>query len=260
MNTRLMAFPLVLIAAIAPTTASAAEQWVDLTHPLSARSVFWPTSQPFELRTDAEGMTEAGYYYSAYSFSGSEHGGTHIDAPVHFAKGGQSVDQVPLWRLIGDAVVIDVSAQAQRDRDYRIPVAELEAWETANGRIPDGSIVLLRTGYSRFWPVAEDYLGTALRGEAGVKALHFPGLHPDAARWLVEQRKVKSVGIDTASIDYGQSSTYGSHVALMSANVPAFENLANLDGLPARGAFIVALPARIEGGSGGPLRIVARLP
>lgn len=253
----------VLLAAIIsliPVPGHADQSWVDLTHALSSESVFWPTARPFELTTDAKGYTDAGYYYSAYSFSAAEHGGTHIDAPVHFAEGRMSVDEIPLDRLIGPAVVVDVSSRALANRDYLVSVADFGDWERAHGPIPGDSIVLIRTGYSDFWPDAERYLGTAERGQAGVNALHFPGLDPDAAKWLVDERSIKSLGIDTASIDYGQSKTFGTHVTLMTANVPAFENVAHLERLPATGAFVVALPAKIEGGSGGPLRIVARLP
>ena len=133
-------------------------------------------------------------------------------------------------------------------------------WERSNGEIPAGTIVLIRTGYSRLWPDASRYLGTAERGEAAVAKLHFPGLHPDAARWLAESRRPKAVGLDTASIDYGQSTLYESHRVLFERNIPAFENVANLDKLPVKGAFIVALPMKIKGGSGGPLRIVAIVP
>ncbi len=248
-----------LIAAALIPLSAAAEEWVDLTHALSSESVFWPTAAPFELRTEAEGMTDEGYYYSAYSFSAAEHGGTHLDAPIHFAAGKRTVDEVPLDNLIGAAVVIDVAEASLANRDYQVSVADFDRWEAAHGALPVGSIVLIRTGYSRFWPDAERYLGTALRGEAGVAALHFPGIHPAAARWLVE-RNVRAVGIDTASIDYGQSKRFESHVILMTANIPAFENVAGLEQLPATGAFVVALPVKIEGGSGGPLRIVARLP
>jgi len=248
------------IALLAAASAARADQdWIDLTHPLGAESVFWPTAEKFELTTVAKGMTEAGYYYSAYSFCAAEHGGTHIDAPVHFAEGGMSVDQIPLSRLIGDAVVIDVTAAAAKNRNYLIGVDDITGWEATHQRIPDDTIVLLRTGYSRYWPDAEAYLGTAVRGEEGVALLHFPGLDPEAAAWLVAERKLKAVGIDTASIDYGQSKTYGSHVALMTHNVPAFENVTNLDKLPATGVTVVALPVKIEGGSGGPLRIIARV-
>ncbi len=233
--------------------------WVDLTYALGSDSIFWPTAKRFELTTDSEGMTEAGYYYSAYSFSSAEHGGTHIDAPIHFAQDHLSVDQIPLTALIGSAVVIDVSEKALANRDYQVGVADFMGWEKTHGRIPEDSIVLVRTGYGRYWPDAEKYLGTAERGQAGVAALHFPGLDPEAARWLVSERVIKSFGIDTASIDFGQSKSFATHVTLLSANIPAFENVANMDLLPATGALVVALPAKIKGGSGGPLRIVARL-
>ena len=236
------------------------ETWVDLTHDLSSEAVFWPTAEPFRLLVDAEGETDAGFYYSAYRFTTAEHGGTHIDAPVHFAKGRQTVDEVPLTRLIGPAFVIDVTKAVDADRDYQIRTDDIVAWERRYGRLPPNAIVLFRTGFGRYWPDAERYLGTAERGDAAVAKLHFPGLHPEAAAWLRNEREVASVGIDTASIDYGQTRTFPTHVTLMEANIPAFENVANLDRLPATGSFVVALPIKIRGGSGGPLRIVARLP
>jgi kynurenine formamidase len=241
-------------------STAVADTWVDLTHDLSADAVFWPTADPFRMTTDFEGMTERGYFYSAYSFTTAEHGGTHIDAPVHFAEGRRSVNEIPLEQLIGDAVVVDVTAQVAKNRDYRISRDDFAAWEARNGSMPPDSIVLLRTGFSRYWPDAKAYLGTAERGEAGAAALSFPGLGTEAARWLVEERRIKAVGIDTASIDYGKSRDFATHVELMTHNVPAFENVAQLDRLPPTGAFVVALPVKIRGGSGGPLRIVARLP
>jgi kynurenine formamidase/ketosteroid isomerase-like protein len=233
--------------------------WIDLSHELSPDAVFWPTAAPFAMTTDFEGMTDKGYFYSAYSFCTAEHGGTHIDAPVHFAEGAHHVNEIPVDQLIGAAVVIDVSAAVQADRDHRISVADFEAWEAQHGAIPAGSIVLLRTGFGQYWPDAAKYLGTARRGAEAVAELSFPGLHPEAATWLMEHRGIKAVGIDTASIDHGKSSHFETHVALMTHNVPAFENVANLDRLPPTGAFVVALPTKIRGGSGGPLRIVARL-
>ena len=235
-------------------------EWIDLGYDLSAETVYWPTSAPFVMETVAEGRTEAGYYYSAYAFCAAEHGGTHIDAPIHFAEGKRTVDEIPLSQLIGPAVNIDVSERTLADRDYLITVEDIAAWEARHGRIEDGNIVFLQTGYGKYWPDAARYLGTAKRGPEGVAELHFPGLHPEAARWLVSKRRIRAVGIDTASIDYGQSKTYESHVALMTADVPAFENVANLESLPARGAHVVALPIKIKGGSGGPLRIAAFLP
>ena len=233
---------------------------IDLSHDYSDQTVFWPTAESFKLEKVADGVTEQGYYYAANNFATSEHGGTHIDAPVHFAKGHWSVDQIPLEKLVGDAVVVDVTARCASQPDYRVATEDLTAWEQTNGPIAPGAIVLIRTGYSTFWPDAARYLGTAERGAAAVAKLHFPGLHPDAAKWLAETRKVKAVGLDTASIDYGQSTMYESHRILYERDIPAFENLTSLERLPARGALIVALPMKIKGGSGAPLRAVAFVP
>lgn len=235
-------------------------QWIDLSYDFSPETIYWPTSEPFKLETVAEGRTEKGYYYSAYKFCASEHGGTHIDAPVHFAEGRQSVDEIPLTQLIGPAVKIDVSQKAIADSDYLIGVDDFTNWESQNGQIPDGSIVLLQTGYGQYWPDRLKYLGTDKRGPEGVAELHFPGLKPDAAEWLIKNRKIKAVGIDTASIDYGQTQTFDTHVVLMSQNIPALENVANMDKVPARGAEITALPMKIKRGSGGPVRIIAFIP
>ncbi|MEM8488985.1 MAG: cyclase family protein [Bacteroidota bacterium] len=234
--------------------------WIDLTYAFSDETLYWPTSALFQMDTVAVGYMEGGFYYESYQVATAEHGGTHLDAPVHFSEGKQSTEQIPLDRLIGPASVVDVSAQAAADRDYLVTTADIIAWEASHGELPDGNILLIRTGYGAHWPDAEKYLGTALRGAEGVANLHFPGLHPDAAQWLVDNRNISALGIDTASIDYGQSTTYSSHVALFAANIPAFENVANMDQLPATGAHVVALPMKIKGGSGGPLRIIARLP
>ncbi|TXS96533.1 cyclase family protein [Parahaliea maris] len=248
-----------LLLLLLVTQTAAAERWIDLTHTLSDKAVFWPTADPYQRETVFEGMTEGGYFYSAYVFKTAEHGGTHIDAPVHFAKGKRTVDEIPLSQLIGDAVVVDVSEAVASDRDYRVSVADLQRWESSHGTIPRGSIVLLRTGFGQFWPDPERYLGTALRGEAGAAALSFPGLGTAAADWLISERGLAAVGIDTASIDYGKSRDFSTHVRLMKDDIPAFENVAGLEQLPATGAFVVALPAKLAGGSGAPLRIVARI-
>jgi kynurenine formamidase len=233
---------------------------VDLSHAYDAQSIFWPTAEPFRLERVADGVTPAGYYYAANNFFTSEHGGTHIDAPIHFAQGHPTVDAIPLERLAGDAVVVDVTRASEQQRDYQITAADLGAWERDNGAIPSNCIVLFRTDFSRRWPDAAAYLGTAERGDEAAAKLHFPGLHPDAARWLIANRSPKAVGIDTASIDYGPSSLFETHRALFERDIPAFENLTALDRLPLRGAVVVALPMKIKGGSGAPLRAVAMLP
>jgi len=232
---------------------------VDLTYAFDANSVYWPTAEQFKLETDFEGMTDKGYFYSAYRYSAAEHGGTHLDSPVHFAKGRHTVDELPLEQLMGAGVVIDVTAQCASNPDYLVSVADFENWEKRNGRIPPGTIVLLRTGFGKFYPDRKKYLGTEERGAEAVAKLHFPGLDPAAARWITTNRSIKAIGLDTASIDYGQSTLFESHRALFEKNVPAFENVANLDQLPAKGFSVIALPMKIKGGSGGPLRIIAIL-
>ncbi|MGH9175114.1 MAG: cyclase family protein, partial [Vicinamibacterales bacterium] len=244
----------------AATTQFPTGELVDLSHAYDAQAIFWPTAEPFRLDKVADGMTPAGYYYASNNFFTSEHGGTHIDAPVHFAQGRQSVDQIPLERLVGSTVVVDVTEASNANADYQITVEDLQRWEQEHGAIDADAIVLLRTGFSRHWPDAASYLGTAERGEPAVAQLHFPGLHPDAAKWIVANRPIKAIGIDTASIDYGQSTLYESHRVLYERNIPAFENLTALDRLPERGAFIVALPMKIRNGSGAPLRAVAIVP
>jgi kynurenine formamidase len=232
-------------------------KWIDLSYDFSAQTLYWPNNPTgFKLDTGAEGVTSLGYYYSSYAFSAPEHGGTHLDAPVHFAAHGLSVDKVPLEKLTGDAVVIDVSAKALNDRDYLISVNDITDWEAKNGTIKENMIVLFKTGYGQFYPDAEKYFGTAERGAQAIPKLHFPGIDPKAAEWLV-QHKIKAVGLDTPSIDYGQSKDFKTHQILLGASIPGFENIANLNLLPVKGAYVVALPMKIKNGSGGPLRIIA---
>ena len=229
---------------------------VDLTHAYGSRTLFWPTSPTkFTLERLAFGKTEGGYFYAANTLCTPEHGGTHLDAPLHFAEGRRSTDQVPLEQLIAKAVVIDVTAQAGKDRDYRLTREDVLAFEKAHGPITAGTIVLLRTGWSRHWPNASAYLGDDTPGDAS--KLSFPSYGGEAARLLVAERRVAALGIDTASIDYGRSTDFQVHRVVAAQNVPGFENLTNLDQLPATGAIVIALPMKIEGGSGGPLRAVA---
>jgi kynurenine formamidase len=253
-----------LAAACAAPEPSAAAfpsgELVDLSHGYDARTLYWPTSEKFRLDKVSEGVTPAGYYYSANNLFTAEHGGTHIDAPIHFAAGRPTVDQVPLDRSFGPAVVVDAVEQSQANPDYQVTTDDLLRWEREHGQISGDAIVLIRTGFAQRWPDAAGYLGTSQRGAEAVAQLHFPGLHPDAARWLTANRPVKAVGIDTASIDYGQSTRFESHRALFEHDIPAYENLTALDRLPPIGAFVVALPMKITGGSGGPLRAVAILP
>ena len=132
-------------------------------------------------------------------------------------------------------------------------------WKEKFGKIKDRTIILLRTGYGKYYPNKIEYLGTELKGAEGVSNLHFPGLDPKAADWLVKERNIKAVGLDTPSIDYGQSTEFMSHRILCEKEIPIFENVANLDKLPEDNIFVIALPMKIKGGSGGPLRIIAKV-
>jgi kynurenine formamidase len=237
----------------------AAYDLVDLTHPFNAHTIYWPTSPAsFELDTLAYGHTPGSFFYSAFAFSTPEHGGTHLDAPIHFAEAGHSVDRVPLERLVAPAVVIDITARANADPDYRLTADDVRAWEAQHGRVPGGAIVLLRTGWSRHWPDQRRYLGDDTPGDA--TNLRFPSFGEDAARLLVEERRVAALGADVASIDYGRSTDFIVHRIAAGRNVPGIENLNALERLPPTGAIVIALPVLIEGGSGGPARVIALVP
>ena len=232
---------------------------VDLSHGYGPSTVYWPTSPTkFKLESLAQGKTDGGYFYAANTLSTPEHGGTHLDAPFHFSESGRTTDQIPLEQLIAPAVVIDVTARASADADYRLTREDVLRFEASNGPITPGTIVLLRTGWSRHWPNAKAYLGDDTPGDAS--KLSFPSYGADAAKLLVEERRVAALGIDTASIDYGKSQAFEVHRIAAARNVPGLENLTNLDRLPVRGATVIALPMKIEKGSGAPLRAVALVP
>jgi kynurenine formamidase len=262
MKTRAI-LPLVLLApallsAQAPLDLDRARV-VDLSYAFDERTLYWPNApSSFKLERLAFGPTPAGFFYAANAYAAPEHGGTHLDAPIHFAEGRRTADQVPLDQLIGRAVVIDVAAKAEANPDYTLTKEDVAAFEARHGTIPKGAIVLLRTGWGTRWPDRKRYLGDDRPGE--VSNLHFPSYGRDAAQFLVQTREVGVLGVDTASIDHGPSKDFIVHQIAAAANVPGLENVANLQELPPTGAWIIALPMKIAGGSGGPVRIVALLP
>lgn len=230
---------------------------VDLSHAFDEKTIYWPTAKPFEWRKQAWGQSPGGYWYASGSFAASDHLGTHIDSPIHFAEGQATTDAIPLSQLTGPAVLIDIGRQSAGNPDYQLSAADLLAWEKRHGRVPAGSIVLVRTGWSAFWPDRRRYMGDDAPGDT--KNLHFPGISAGAAKLLVD-RKVDGVGIDTASIDHGPSSDFQTHRILMRSGIYGLENLTGLDRLPATGATVVALPMKIRNGTGGPVRVMAILP
>ena len=250
-------FCLVLGACAKPKPDFAPGKIIDLSHSFDGQTIYWPTEEGFKLEKEHDGMTDKGYYYASNKFAAPEHGGTHIDAPRHFAANANTVDQVPLEQLMGNGILVDVTTNCAANRDYLISVDDFANWERQHGPIPTGAIVLLRTGFAKYWPDRVKYMGTDERGEGAVAKLHFPGLSPDAARWLTTSRSIKAIGLDTPSIDYGQSTLFETHQILFAKNVPAFENLGDMSALPAEEFIVIAMPMKIAGGSGGPLRAVA---
>jgi kynurenine formamidase len=231
---------------------------VDLTHAIDADTIFWPTEQKtFELIEEHNGITEGGFFYAANRLCLPEHGGTHVDAPYHFARDGEKVGEMPVSRFVGPAVVIDVADKAAADPDYTLRPEDVTAWEARHGTIAPGAIVLLRTGWSSRWPEKRAYLGDDTPGDAS--NLHFPSFGPEAAKLLVA-RKVSMIGVDTASIDNGPSKDFLVHRIMGEAGIAGLENLANLEAIPATGAWIAALPIKIAKGSGAPARVVAFVP
>ena len=235
-------------------------EWIDLTHEFSEETIYWPTAEPFKKETTFEGRAEAGFYYEAHSFSAAEHGGTHLDAPIHFAENRHTLEQVPVEQLIGPGALIRIAEKVKENRNYQLSVEDVLRWEKDNGEIAEDSILLVDTGSSQLWPDREKYLGTSERGPGALAKLKFPGIHPEAAKFLATERKVKAVGLDSPSIDFGGSKLFESHQILFEKNIPGMENVANLDQLPPKGFMVFALPMKIKGGSGGPLRVVAFIP
>jgi kynurenine formamidase len=261
--------PLFMVVALCTGAVSGAEnprglavtggEVIDLSHAYDEHTIYWPTSpSTFELRTLAHGNTEGGYFYASNAFCTPEHGGTHMDAPIHFGAGRHTVAEIPVERLVAPAVIIDVREAAAKDPDYVLVPADIERWEKAHGRIPEHAIVVLRTGWESRWGDVKAYLGDDTPGDAS--NLHFPSFGAEAAEFLVRERRTAGIGVDTASIDNGPSRDFMVHRITAAANVFGLENLMNLGRLPPTGATLIALPMKITGGSGAPVRVIALLP
>jgi len=228
---------------------------VDLTHTLDDQSPYWPegTAQsPFHA-TSVATIEQGGYF--ARKLEMPEHFGTHMDAPAHFDPKGPTVDQIPATQLLGAAIVVDVSDGARSNSDYRVTAQDVKNWEKVNGAIPSRCVVFFRTGWSQRWPSQKDYMNQDAQG-----TLHFPGLSVEAARYLLDHAHPAGIGIDTASIDYGPSKDFEVHHLTLSAGLFHLENVASLERVPARGAYVVALPMKLLGGSGSPARVLALVP
>jgi len=234
---------------------------LDMTYSYDENTIYWPTANSFKLTPMAYGISEGGWWYASNDYSASEHGGTHADAPIHFAQGGRTIDQIPLTEWIGPAVKIDVTAFCEKDRDYLLTVQDIQNWEKKYGKIPKGAWVIMYTGIdTRYYPDRLKVLGTDKTGKEAIPELHFPGFSPESIEFLLQQRDITGIAIDTPSIDYGQSKDFKVHRILFKGDKLAVENLANLDKLPDTGAVLYVIPMNIKGGSGAPARVFAILP
>ena len=222
---------------------------VDLSYAINDRLVPWPGDEKwFEAKINAT-VEKNGYF--TRSFWMLEHYGTHLDAPIHFPPGETTVDQIPAKQLFGPAIVLDVSDEGAKNADYQAPPARVEEWEKKHGRISEGSIVLLKTGWASRWPNAQKYRNQDAQGK-----MHFPGFSAEAAKLLIS-RKVSGIGCDTMSVDYGASEDFAVHHLALGAGLYHLENLSDLSEVPEAGAFLVVAPIKLEGGSGGPVRVFA---
>lgn len=234
---------------------------LDMTYAYDENTIYWPNASPFKLTVEFRGMTEGGYWYAANFYSASEHGGTHADAPLHFAENGRTMDQIPIEEWIGPAVKIDVTAQCVRNRDYLLSVDDVKKWERKHGRIPAGAWVIMYTGIgTQFYPDRKRVLGTDKTGMAALSELSFPAFSQESAEFLTKERKIKGIAIDTPSIDYGKSQNFRVHRIICGAGKLGLENIANLDKLPVKGAMLYVIPMLIKGGTGAPARAFAILP
>jgi kynurenine formamidase len=227
-------------------------QVIDLTYAINDKLVPWPGDKRFFEARDNATIEKDGVF--TRSFWMLEHYGTHLDAPIHFPPGKIPVDKIPVKQFFGPAVVIDIQSESAKNADYLVDVAHVEAWEKRHGEIPAGAIVLLRTGWASRWPDVKRY-----RNQDALGKMHFPGFSVEAVKLLLD-RKVSGLGCDTLSVDYGASSDYPVHHLGLGAGVYNLENLADLSNLPETGAFLIVAPIKLEGGSGGPVRVFALIP
>ena len=241
------------LAALLPTSASAAAaaevQHADLTHVFREGSPVFSGPEPE--REDLFTFAAAGFYSQKWTFG--EHSGTHMDAPGHFIRGGRLSPQITLRELMGiPIVVVDISARAARNPDATLTARDLTRFESRHGRIPNRALVAMNSGWWR--KIGNE---RAFKGGRAFPNYHFPGFRIDAAEWLLEKRNVTAIGVDTMSLDPGNSTKFPVHLRWLGANKYGLENLTNLDRVPPKGARVFVGLIPWQRGSGGPSRVVA---
>lgn len=238
------AFPPPRPANAAPASFS---QVVDLTHTLGEGFPTYFGEKQLEIEPMFS-FAENGFNINRWHVV--EHTGTHLDAPFHFSKDGPSAAEIDPGQLVVPLAVIDVKAKAEANADYQVSVADLEAWEEANGPLPSGGCVAMNSGWDKH--VGTDMFRNA--DKSGV--MHFPGFHIEATQALMA-RGVVGMAVDTLSLDYGASGDFATHYAWLPSGRWGMEAVANLDDVPATGATIVAGSPKVAGASGGPSRVFA---
>ena len=234
---------------------------LDMTYPFDENTIYWPTAKSFHLEKVSWEVSEGGWWYASNEFSASEHGGTHADAPIHFSQNGRTIDQIPLEEWIGPAVKLDVTKKCANNRDYTLSVEDIASWEAEHGKIPDKAWIIMYTGIgTKYYPNKKKVLGTDKTGEAALPELNFPGFSVESVKFLLTNRNITGIAIDTPSIDYGRSKDFKVHQVLFAADNLALENIANLDQLPSSGAILYVIPMLIKEGTGSPARVFAVLP
>jgi len=250
-----------LIVTVSLYTRDFKGKLLDMTFPYDENTIYWPTAKSFKLEKVSWGISEGGWWYASNEYSASEHGGTHADAPIHFAEKGRTIDQVPLEEWIGPAVKIDVTDKCEKNRDYLLSAADIKDWEKEYGRIPDGAWIIMYTGIdTKYYPDKIKVLGTDKTGEAALPELSFPGFSVESVEFLIKKRNITGIAVDTPSIDYGKSKEFKVHRFLFASDKIALENIANLDKLPSSGAMLYVIPMLIKEGTGSPARVFAILP
>lgn len=222
---------------------------IDLTHGLEAGAPTFGPDEKLVVRVLTD-YDRHGYFTRELTLP--EHYATHIDAPAHFAPGGWTVDEIPPERLLRPLAVLDISSQALGHPDYLLEPGDIAAWESQNGPVPQGAVVMLRSGWDRRWPSATAFCNRDPRG-----AMRFPGYSLEAAQFLVRERSAVGLGIDTLSVDAGIATDFPVHRFTSARAVYHLEAVANLDAAPANGAWVAVAPVKLKGGSGGPVRVLA---
>lgn len=251
----------VLALAGSPYAGEPMGRTLEMTYPYDENTIYWPNAATFKQTREYWGMNDQGYWYAANNYSAAEHGGTHVDAPIHFSRNGRTIDQIPLADWTGPAVKIDVTKKCEEDRDYLLTTEDVQAWEKRHGPIPKRAWVVMYTGIgTKYYPDRKKVLWTEIMGMEAIPQLSFPGFSAEAAEFLVKERNISGIAIDTPSIDYGKSQDFRVHRIICGADKVALENIAGLDKLPEAGATLYVVPMLIKNGTGAPARVFAVLP